>query len=80
MRVSLAGKSWLSKRRIEHGYTQQDLADRLKVCRSFVTQIENGKKKPSGEVAMKWSMLLGFDMSYFFAIDVSTGTILSEIK
>jgi putative transcriptional regulator len=46
-------KNRLKVLRAEHGWTQQDLADRLNVSRQAVNAIETGKYDPSLPLAFK---------------------------
>ena len=49
----------LSALRLEHGLSQQELADKLGITASAVSLIESGKRIPSFEVASKWLEVLG---------------------
>jgi putative transcriptional regulator len=48
----------LYERRIQKGYTDQQLADSLKISKSYYCQIENGKRTLSYELAYKISKIL----------------------
>lgn len=41
--------------RVFHDLKQQELADRLSLSKSYVSELENGKKAPSLEVIQKYS-------------------------
>ncbi|MDK2920153.1 MAG: putative transcriptional regulator [Candidatus Petromonas sp.] len=54
--------------RSQNNMTQQDIADKLGISRSFYTMIENGKRNPSLELAFKISNLLKVDVNEIFFI------------
>lgn len=49
--------------RVFHDMRQQDLADRLGLSKSYVSELENGKKVPSMEVIQKYSDAFGIPPS-----------------
>lgn len=57
-------RHWLIKYRGER--TQQEVADKSRLSRSFYTEIENGDKNPSVETAKKIAKALGFKWTNFF--------------
>lgn len=59
-------RDWLIQRRVEQGYTQKDLAKKLNVSNRTISKVELGLGNPSGQLAVKWAMVLGFDMTYFY--------------
>jgi transcriptional regulator with XRE-family HTH domain len=56
--------------RIYHNFSQSDACTRLDISRSYLSELESGKKKPSLEVLEKYSAV--------FNIPVSSILILSE--
>ncbi len=56
----------LAKLRKEHGLTQQELADILKVSRQSIIAIENGKFNPSVILAIKVSRLFKMPVDEIF--------------
>ena len=52
--------------RAERAWSQQDLADRLKVSRQTVNAIENGKFDPSLPVAFRISRVFGMRIEEIF--------------
>lgn len=58
--------------RVYHDIKQQDLADRLGLSKSYVSEIESGKKTPSLEVIDKYSRTFGIPASsiLFFAENI----------
>ncbi|MFL0197801.1 helix-turn-helix transcriptional regulator [Clostridium sp. WILCCON 0269] len=50
----------LKERRLQKKYTHKTIAKELGVSRSTYTNIENGNKNPSLEVAMKIKKILGY--------------------
>ena len=50
--------------RIQHGYTQGELAEKLNVDRSFLSYIESGKKSCSIDLLVQLSGLLDASLDY----------------
>lgn len=46
--------------------TQQEVADKSKIERSYYTMIENGNRKPSVEVAKRIAKTMNFNWTIFF--------------
>jgi len=59
---------WLRRERTD--YTQQDIANMLGVSLSYFKKLEQGKRKPTPEIAAKWARLLKISQeeleSYWF--------------
>ena len=55
--------------RAEHGWSQQDLADRLAVSRQSVNAIETGKYDPSLPLAFRIADLFGMRIEEIFLRD-----------
>lgn len=62
--------------REELGLSQQDVADRSGISRSYYTNIELGRKTPSLTVAHKIAQTLQTDMSIFNTVYVPFGNNL----
>lgn len=60
---------WLKKIRLEKGLTHDDIARGVGIQRAYFTMIENGRKRPSVDIAKKIGNLLGFDWTRFFEVD-----------
>lgn len=58
-------RDWLKKMRIAKGLTQEDVASKAFINRAFYSQIENGKRKPSFDVARNIADVLGFSSTAF---------------
>ena len=58
---------WLRQLRVSHGLTQETVATRSYIDRSFYAQIENGTRDPSMIVASNISKVLGVHPDIFFA-------------
>lgn len=56
----------MKKARIEKGYTQQKLAEITGVKQGTISAIENGKRRPSVDVAKKIANVLNVDWTRFF--------------
>ena len=51
--------------RLQNGFTQNDIADMLGICRSTYTYYETGKSKPSVETLFTLSRFYKIPMEYF---------------
>ncbi len=51
----------IKEKRIEHGYTQQELADKIGYTRALLSKVEQSKRNPSYELLLELSYLLTFD-------------------
>lgn len=59
-------RGWLKELRTNKGLTQQNVADRSKIERSYYTMIEAGNRTPSVQVAKDIALVIGFDWTLFF--------------
>lgn len=59
-------RTWLKILRINAGYNQKELAKKIGVTNQTLSNVENGRRMPSGEVAYKLSIILGFEMTKFY--------------
>lgn len=59
-------RKWMKKNRMTKNLTQKELADLCNIKRTTVTEIENGKSRPSVEVAKSIANVLGFDWTKFY--------------
>ncbi len=64
-------RDWLKKSRKEKGLTQKEVAAQSFINRAFYSQIENGSRNPSMEVAKSIAKVLGFNASAFFTEELS---------
>ena len=62
-------RSWLKKLRHESNLTQEQLAKKVGISRTMITEIENGNANPSVRVAKKIASVLGFNWTRFFEDD-----------
>jgi transcriptional regulator with XRE-family HTH domain len=63
--------SWLKNKRINKGLTQNQVAEKCKISRSYYTHIENGTKTPTVSVAKQIGSTLSFNWTLFFKDDCS---------
>jgi putative transcriptional regulator len=49
--------------------TQQELADKIGIGRTYLSDIENGKNEPGGKLMLKISEALGLPVEEIFFID-----------
>ncbi|PAD10162.1 transcriptional regulator [Shouchella clausii] len=59
-------RSWLKNIRSSKGLTQLEVAEKVRIERSYYTMIENGDRKPSVEVAQRIAKVLDFEWTIFF--------------
>ncbi|WP_216827414.1 helix-turn-helix domain-containing protein [Alkalihalobacterium elongatum] len=64
-------RNWLREIRKEKGLTQDEVATKAFINRAFYTQIENGSRNPSFEVAKNIANTLGINPSAFFTREFS---------
>ena len=57
---------WLKDIRLKLDLTQEQVAERAGISRTFYTEIETGSKKPSNKTAKKIAQVLNFDWVIFF--------------
>lgn len=62
-------RDWLIEIRNKRKFTQKKVADLCDINRAYYTMIENGKRRPSVEVAKKIADILSFDWAIFFSKD-----------
>ncbi len=51
----------IKEKRIEHGYTQQELADLSGYTRALISKVEQSKRNPSEDLLLELSYILSFD-------------------
>ncbi|EOS7997966.1 helix-turn-helix transcriptional regulator [Enterococcus hirae] len=59
-------RKWLIEKREKQNLTQEKVAKKSGIQRSYYSMIENGKRSPSPYVAMKIATALCFDWTIFF--------------
>ncbi|MDE5413227.1 helix-turn-helix domain-containing protein [Alkalihalobacterium chitinilyticum] len=64
-------RDWLKNVRKERGLTQEEVASSAFINRAFYTQIENGSRNPSFEVAKNIATILGISPSAFYTNEFS---------
>jgi putative transcriptional regulator len=62
-------RNWLKESRDLHHFTQEHVAKKCDISRSFYTQIESGVKTPSVAVAKRIAQTLEVDWTLFFDSD-----------
>jgi len=68
--------------RVYHDMKQQELANQLGLSKSYVSEIESGKKVPSMEVVQKYSDAFWIPLSsiFFFAENIETPENAKKVK
>ena len=56
----------IKRLRVARNYTQEELADRCDLSRSFISQLESDKVSPSVETLERILRVLGTDLQHFF--------------
>ncbi len=59
-------RAWLEIKRTKKRLTQYQVAQLANIDRAYYTQIENGNRRPSPEVAQRLAAILDFDWTIFF--------------
>ncbi len=59
-------RTWLKNIREEKGYSQNQFSKLISVTYQYYNFIENGRRRPSIEVAKEIAEVLGFDWNRFF--------------
>lgn len=71
-------KDWLTKLRVEKGMTQDDVAKLADMARTTYSSIEQGRRRPSVENAMRIASALGFEWTLFFEKELRDTTHKSK--
>ncbi|APT73599.1 cupin [Thermosipho melanesiensis] len=66
--------------RVARGYTQEELADRCDLSRSFISQLENDQVSPSIDTLERILRVLGSDLKTFFSNDKRQEKIVFKVK
>lgn len=59
-------RDWLTQKRLDKEYTQDDVAKLAKIPRTTYSSIEQGRRRPSVENAMRIASVLEFEWTLFF--------------
>lgn len=59
-------REWLEEILQKRSLTHKEVADRVKIDRAYFTQIVNGVRRPSPDVAQRIGKLLKFNWTKFF--------------
>lgn len=70
----------IRERRMFLKMTQENLANDINVSASFISDIENGRRKMSLETMVKISIVLKTSLDYFILDNVNNVKIKNEIK
>lgn len=57
---------WLINKRLERNLDQQDVAELIGTTQQFYNYVENGKRRPSPEIAIKIGKVLDFEWTKFY--------------
>ncbi len=68
----------LRKIRKEYGMTMKDLADKIGVSESAISQYENGKREPGYETLIKLACLFNVSADYLLGIEEKDDMSISE--
>jgi transcriptional regulator with XRE-family HTH domain len=66
--------------RIRKHFTQQDIADRLGVTRSTVSNFEIGRRKPEVDVLEKLAAIYGVDLNYFATQPMTANDLMELVE
>lgn len=59
-------RDWLIQKRKEKNLDQKHISEMVGVTQQFYNYIENGKRRPSPEIAQKLAEILDFDWTLFY--------------
>lgn len=62
---------WMIQKRLEKNLTQTELAKRLQISNRTISEIERGKRNPSGKLALKLATELEVGMEKFFEDEIA---------
>lgn len=66
--------------RIRNYYTQQDIAEKLGVTRSTVSNFEIGRRKPEIDILEKLAEIYGVDLNYFATHSMQSNDLMSLVE
>lgn len=66
--------------RMRNHFTQQDIADRLGVTRSTVSNFEIGRRKPEVDVLEKLAVIYGVDLNYFSTQPIAVNELIELVE
>lgn len=66
--------------RIRKHFTQQDIADKLGVTRSTVSNFEIGRRKPEVDVLEKLAAIYGVDLNYFSSQPMTANDLIELVE
>ncbi|MGP4063069.1 helix-turn-helix transcriptional regulator [Halobacillus sp. H74] len=62
-------RDWLIQIRKEAGFKQNELAEKIGIGKSYLSEIEKGNRTPSGKLGLKIARALEFNMERFYEDD-----------
>lgn len=62
----MQSRQWLIDSRIKIGLTQQEVSSKINISRAHYTNIENGTRRPSPELAKAIGNVLNIDWENFY--------------
>lgn len=71
-------KERLRKLRKEHGYTQEELADKINSSKATISNYENGYSTPSNETLAELVVLLKTSADYLLGLDAADDPEIKE--
>lgn len=66
--------------RMRNHFTQQEIADRLGVTRSTVSNFEIGRRKPEVDVLEKLAAIYGVDLNYFSTQPICANDLIELVE
>lgn len=66
--------------RIRNHYTQQEIAERIDVTRSTVSNFEIGRRKPEIDVLEKLAAIYGVDLNYFSSHPMTANDLMELVE
>ncbi|WP_270608794.1 helix-turn-helix domain-containing protein [Enterococcus thailandicus] len=73
-------RDWLVIKRETKKFTQEQVAEKAGIERTYYNMIEKGKRRPSPDVAIKIGSVLSFDWTIFFNTESNKTTQKEVVK
>lgn len=73
-------RQWMVDHRKQVGMTQEEVAERIGISRSYYTQIENGTHNPSPVVGLRLSNFFDVELGKFYFVECCNTQLIKRVK